>query len=455
MLDFSNLKHPWWTGLVFPLVLAIGSTFSPSSVRVVLLIGAVLAATGTVYLTKYGGRKLTKTAPVAILSSVLALVVFAGGRIFESKPEPSPVQASGDMQQQEKSKEPGVQQHSEGPNGPNIVGNGNIVNYGNHVSINVNSPASLPQPTFQEESEDVSFSLGEHGFTDTQRISDLKKGPHMPFDLGGGYSPVTVSFKGGVLLYDIKFWGGTGKPPIEVKNNKFTVRVPEWDRNFNASAFEVVDSNNVPILQVIRKTPTHIIVNGIFPLPDGLLLPAGPNGAIPTGVRSVPRDFILQPIFNYPAWKYPGQLVNSSPGAVTAPITSGPCSVVQVGGSNNQAVGGNCGPPPLVLDVVSVKSGSEGTDFIERPGFVKTEITIVPNQQVTAPFTIALDFNNPIADIGNTVKNVGAQMGGGPFTRGIHARETVSTSIGPSHPLVVVVFSLLPVNLVGLPRIEY
>jgi hypothetical protein len=150
-----------------------------------------------------------------------------------------------------------------------------------------------------------------------------------------------------------------------------------------------------------------------------------------------------------------GEGNTASPGTVTAPITSGPCSVVQVGGSDNQAVGGNCGPPPLVLDVVSVKSGSEGTDFTEKPGFVKTEITIVPNQQVTAPFIIALDFDNPITDIGHTVKNVGAQMGGGPFWRGIHARETVSTSIGPSHPLVVVVFSLLPVKLVAPPRVEY
>jgi len=140
--------------------------------------------------------------------------------------------------------------------------------------------------------------------------------------------------------------------------------------------------------------------------------------------------------------------------AVEGGIATGPCSNVQIGGQGNTATT-NCGPPPLVLDVASVKSGSEGSDFTERPGFLKTEITIVPNQQVTAPFTIALEFDNPISDIGHTVKNVGAQMGGGPFRRGIHARETVLTSIGPEHPLVVVVFSLLPVKLVAAPRVEY
>jgi hypothetical protein len=108
-------------------------------------------------------------------------------------------------------------------------------------------------------------------------------------------------------------------------------------------------------------------------------------------------------------------------------ITQGPCSSVQQGGSGNQA-NVNCGPPPLVLTVASVDS--PGTAFPPKEGFVETEITIVPNQEVTAPFTIALEFDNPISDIAHTVKNVGAQMGGGPFTRGIHARETVSTSIG-------------------------
>lgn len=126
---------------------------------------------------------------------------------------------------------------------------------------------------------------------------------------------------------------------------------------------------------------------------------------------------------------------------------------IVIGGDNNGTATVNVGPPPLVLTVASVES--PGTAFLDKPGFIKTEITIVPNQQVTAPFTIALDFDNPISDIDNTVKGVGAQMVGGPFRRGIHARDTVDTSIGPSHPLVVVVFSLLPVKLVSVPRIEF
>jgi hypothetical protein len=116
----------------------------------------------------------------------------------------------------------------------------------------------------------------------------------------------------------------------------------------------------------------------------------------------------------------------------------------------------NPGPPPLILKVTSMEStSSEASSFSDKPGFIKTEMTIVPNQPVIAPFTIALDFDNPITEIGNTVKNVGVVQGGGPYRVGVHARDTVGTSIGPEHPLVVVVYSLLPVKLVGLPRVEY
>ena len=93
--------------------------------------------------------------------------------------------------------------------------------------------------------------------------------------------------------------------------------------------------------------------------------------------------------------------------------------------------------------------------FASKEGFHKTEITIIPNQQVIAPFTITLEFDNPVSEIGHTVKNVAVQMSGGVFRVGLHAREAVLTSIGPSHPLVVVVYSLLVVKLVSTPSIEF
>jgi hypothetical protein len=144
----------------------------------------------------------------------------------------------------------------------------------------------------------------------------------------------------------------------------------------------------------------------------------------------------------------------ANPGVITAPVTQGDCGVVQNGGSNNNA-SPVCGPPPLLLTIASVNVGTEGTEFTEKPGFIKTEITIVPNQQVVAPFIIALEFDNPVTEIGHTVRGVAAQMLGGAFRVGTNARETVLTNLSPSHPLVVVVFSRLPVKLMAVPHIEY
>jgi len=84
MLDSSDLRHPAWRGVVLPLILAIGSTFSPDILRVILLAAAVIAVTWTFYLTKYGGRNFKKTALVGVGSIVLAFAIFAGGRILDA-----------------------------------------------------------------------------------------------------------------------------------------------------------------------------------------------------------------------------------------------------------------------------------------------------------------------------------------------------------------------------------
>jgi hypothetical protein len=59
----------------------------------------------------------------------------------------------------------------------------------------------------------------------------------------------------------------------------------------------------MPIYQFYYKTPTHIVVNGVFPYPGGLIL-AGPEGMVLNPF--LPVSFQLKPMFKYPSWKYPG-----------------------------------------------------------------------------------------------------------------------------------------------------
>lgn len=203
---------------------------------------------------------------------------------------------------------PNVNQNSQGANSPNIQqeGQNNIAQPGNGNTVIINS--TPPSPSFHEktDAEDFNFSFGEHGITVTQSIAWIRAHAFVPF-LFGSYAPVTVTMKDDKILFDFRVWGGEGKPPVEVKNNDFTVRVPVgWDRNSSDNALEVVNADSAPVFQMIRKNLTDIVVNGAFPTPTGVIL-AG-SGPTITGARPEDlRNFHLKPLFKYPSWKYPGQ----------------------------------------------------------------------------------------------------------------------------------------------------
>jgi hypothetical protein len=127
----------------------------------------------------------------------------------------------------------------------------------------------------------------------------------------------------------------------------------------------------------------------------------------------------------------------------------GPCSSIQQGGSQNQS-NIQCGPPPLELTVTPL-----GPEEPSIPGKIRMAFKVTPNQHVTAPFRIYMDFDKPIDDLGCFVPNAGATLGGGPFRRGLHAFVTCGTGFGPETPLTVFVISTESVNLVGTLKIEF
>jgi hypothetical protein len=81
----ARLQHPGWLGLIVPLILAIGSTFSPSSLRVILLVAAVVAATWVFHKTEYADGKLSKTIPAAFTFLFIASVIFLVGHRFDTR----------------------------------------------------------------------------------------------------------------------------------------------------------------------------------------------------------------------------------------------------------------------------------------------------------------------------------------------------------------------------------
>jgi hypothetical protein len=162
---------------------------------------------------------------------------------------------------------------------------------------------TLEEPTFRERIEDVTFSLGAGGVHSIYKLSELERQPKEPFYFGG-YIPVKLYVEDGKLYADVKLYGGAELPPVEIIHNEYVVRPKNWDINKSQEALEVVNEKLEPVFQLIYAKPSHIIVNGIFPYPGGLVL-ANESGLLinPT----VPTTFTIKRIFKYPSWKYPGK----------------------------------------------------------------------------------------------------------------------------------------------------
>jgi len=164
----------------------------------------------------------------------------------------------------------------------------------------------LEEPRFSETIESFSFSLGERGITAGYSKEALEKKHMQPFNFAD-HSPVELYIEDDNLYADVKIYGGSGLPSIEIKQNKLSNKPHDWDFNSNKKAMEIVDKNQNPIYQFFYKSPSHIVVNGVFPFPGGLIL-ANDEGALIN--PSFPTTFKLKRIFKYPSWKYPGEYEN-------------------------------------------------------------------------------------------------------------------------------------------------
>lgn len=169
---------------------------------------------------------------------------------------------------------------------------------------------SLKQPSFHEQSETVTFSLG--GISVTYDISRLRQKPQKPFDIEGVH-PVTMYLgTDNDLLVDFTLWGGPNKPPIEIKGNDFIIRPLGWDRNSNANALEVIDGHGDVVFQLVRQSVTRVLIDGVFMFPQGLLLVASGDKTVMNPPPDSIAKLLPRPIFKYPSWKYPGVYADTS-----------------------------------------------------------------------------------------------------------------------------------------------
>lgn len=163
------------------------------------------------------------------------------------------------------------------------------------------APISFEQPRFSEDVNELTVTLG--GMNFTYNRSTLEKGPKEPL-ISAEFKPVKVYLDNGQLYADVTVLGGSGLPPLKIRKNVVYGKPNQWDINYNETALEIVTKQHKPVYQFIYKSPSKIVINGLFPLPSGLLVATEKSSILnPTG-RTI---FSLDPIFKYPSWKYKGQ----------------------------------------------------------------------------------------------------------------------------------------------------
>lgn len=103
--------------------------------------------------------------------------------------------------------------------------------------------------------------------------------------------------------YTIQIWNGLRI--LQITDGDFAFDEPYGDRNYSDTALEIVDDHQKAILQVIWKTPSHLVINGIFKMQNGSAVIADDKGWRPLQ----PGDSI-RPIFKYPSYRFQGQYVD-------------------------------------------------------------------------------------------------------------------------------------------------
>lgn len=151
-------------------------------------------------------------------------------------------------------------------------------------------------PTFIDASQEVIFSLGEGGVHHVYPWEDFQNKIADPFRQE--QIPFYAYVYNGKICVDVSIYGNKENPLVQIKQNKLIVFPQDWDRNHDKNAFEVVNEKQEPIFQLIYQTPFHLIVNGIFPVSNGLLY-ASESGLAQSPIPKT--DFRLRRIFKYPS----------------------------------------------------------------------------------------------------------------------------------------------------------
>ena len=155
------------------------------------------------------------------------------------------------------------------------------------------------------------------GFHIHMTLDQLSKGFNMSryFNLVGFDYPFHITLKDQRFLVSVDIINTNGETIAKIVNNHWAVNnnpVIAYDRNYNSYAFEVINSDLVPTIQVVFKPQNKMYLGGFFFSPNWavLLLPNDTSIINPSPAdlnESLPR------IFKYPSKEHLGEMVEPIP----------------------------------------------------------------------------------------------------------------------------------------------
>jgi len=138
-------------------------------------------------------------------------------------------------------------------------------------------------------------------------ISELNEGINLRnvIDLGFDY-PFRIRFDNGTLLISAEVRNQAGDLVAQIVDNSWAVNSNSTiahDKNYNEYAFEVINSNSTPVLQVSIRNFNEVHVGGLFYVPNGRLLIG--SSAIIFNPSNYDIKEELKPMFKYPSYDLP------------------------------------------------------------------------------------------------------------------------------------------------------
>ena len=165
---------------------------------------------------------------------------------------------------------------------------------------NASAHPVLQRPTFQPRADRISIVAGTVAVV--YSVAALERRPETPFNFQDN-RPVRVYVENKTLYVDASVFIPETREHFEIKRNNYGGIPSGCDLNATPTAIEIVDSNKVPIFQIVFQGESKVTIKGIF---------VGPNstGAIivdDSGVHSSDFPYNIKRIFRYPSYQHPGE----------------------------------------------------------------------------------------------------------------------------------------------------